>query len=247
MTEVLATTLQRPQEQNVSIERAHKLGAKSYDGTNDSECALSWLETNKEIFQVMGCTEELMVTYSAFLLKDRAKEWAYVSSVAYTQFGLLVEAATGVERSMAVIPRPKEQKHGWTGGSQGGPSKTAKTEEALETAEGAFQYAINVEKLTQESARRVIQGAIDVGMRVISSETALMWGLAVDQKIDLKHQGIPVETEDSREVEPSLEDLVVPVSPIGELVGVGHLEDNAVDHMFGPVYSQLPSRRLMLS
>ncbi|KAL5775599.1 hypothetical protein ACOSP7_013156 [Xanthoceras sorbifolium] len=137
----------------------------------------------------MGCTEELMVTYSAFLLRDRAKEWwktlqrrypeeitwffrlkqgslsvaeyekkfsnlirvfrsslnpkirAYVSSVAYTQFGLLVEAATRVERSMAVIPRPKEQKHGWTGGSQGGPSKTAKTEGA-QSSQASIKPAI---------------------------------------------------------------------------------------------------------
>ncbi|KAL5799328.1 hypothetical protein ACOSQ4_032212 [Xanthoceras sorbifolium] len=28
---------------------------------------------------------------------------------------------------MAAIPRPKQQKRGWTGGFQGGPSKTAKT------------------------------------------------------------------------------------------------------------------------
>ncbi|KAL5810582.1 hypothetical protein ACOSQ4_027150 [Xanthoceras sorbifolium] len=144
----------------------------------------------------MGCTEELMVTYSAFLLKDRAKDWwkalqrrhpegitwvdfqrefkdrleqgslsvaeyekkfsnlirvvsfiadneerkanrfavglnpkirAYVSSVAHTQFGPLVEAATKVKRSMAAIPRPKQQKRSWTGGCQRGPSKTAKT------------------------------------------------------------------------------------------------------------------------
>ncbi|KAL5745717.1 hypothetical protein ACOSP7_026863 [Xanthoceras sorbifolium] len=212
MAEVLAAALQQPREQNVSIEHAHKLGAKSYDGTGDPECALSWLETNEEIFQIMGCTEELVVTYSAFLLKDRAKDWwkalqwrhperitwvdfqrefkdgfypksykdaqieeffrleqgflsvaeyekkfsdlirvvsfiadnekqkanrfavglnpkirAYVSSAAHTQFGPLVEAATKVERSMAALPRPKQQKCSWTGGSQGGPSKTAKT------------------------------------------------------------------------------------------------------------------------
>ncbi|KAL5773814.1 hypothetical protein ACOSQ2_013738 [Xanthoceras sorbifolium] len=43
--------------------RARKLGAKPYDGTSDPERALSWLEKEK------------MVTYSAFLLKDRAKDW----------------------------------------------------------------------------------------------------------------------------------------------------------------------------
>ncbi|KAH7570699.1 hypothetical protein JRO89_XS05G0161400 [Xanthoceras sorbifolium] len=74
MAEVLAAALQRPREQNVSIENAYKLGAKSYDGTGDPDRTLSWLETNEEIFQVMGCIKELMVTYSAFLLKDRAKD-----------------------------------------------------------------------------------------------------------------------------------------------------------------------------
>ncbi|KAH7575701.1 hypothetical protein JRO89_XS02G0197900 [Xanthoceras sorbifolium] len=41
----------------------------------DPERALSWLESNEEIYQVMGCTEEQMVTYSALLLKDRTKDW----------------------------------------------------------------------------------------------------------------------------------------------------------------------------
>ncbi|KAL5767546.1 hypothetical protein ACOSQ2_014329 [Xanthoceras sorbifolium] len=39
------------QPTNVSIERAHKLDVKSYDDTGDLERALSWLETNEEIFQ----------------------------------------------------------------------------------------------------------------------------------------------------------------------------------------------------
>ncbi|KAL5800752.1 hypothetical protein ACOSQ3_032384 [Xanthoceras sorbifolium] len=70
--------------------------------------------------------------------------------------------------------------------------------------------------------------------RAISSETTLMWGSAVDQKIDLKYQGITAEAEDSREVEPSPEDPVAPVSPVGALVGVGHLEDSPVDYMLRP-------------
>ncbi|KAL5767439.1 hypothetical protein ACOSQ2_014222 [Xanthoceras sorbifolium] len=36
---------------------------------------------------------------------------------------------------------------------------------ALETSESTSQYAINVESLIQKSARRVIQGAIDMGRR----------------------------------------------------------------------------------
>ena len=66
---------QQPYETGVSIERAQKLGAKHYDATGDPERAISWLDTNEEIFQIMGCTGEQMVSYSAFLLKDRAKDW----------------------------------------------------------------------------------------------------------------------------------------------------------------------------
>ncbi|KAH7576497.1 hypothetical protein JRO89_XS01G0085600 [Xanthoceras sorbifolium] len=72
---VLRTRLLLSQRNLQYQRRAHKLGAKSYDGTGDPECTLSWLKTNKEIFQVMGCTKEQMVTYSALLLKDRAKDW----------------------------------------------------------------------------------------------------------------------------------------------------------------------------
>ena len=74
MAHMLATALQQPRESGISIERARKLGAKPYDGSGDPERALSWIETNREIFQMMGCTEEQRVSYSAFLLKDRAKD-----------------------------------------------------------------------------------------------------------------------------------------------------------------------------
>ena len=72
---MLAAALQKPRESRISIERARKLGAKPYDGSGDPERALSWIEANEEIFQMMGCTEEQRVSYSAFLLKDRAKDW----------------------------------------------------------------------------------------------------------------------------------------------------------------------------
>ncbi|KAL5810584.1 hypothetical protein ACOSQ4_027152 [Xanthoceras sorbifolium] len=54
------------------------------------------------------------------------------------------------------------------------------------------------------------------------------------------------QAEDSREVEPSPEFPVALVSPVVALVRVGHPEDSPVDHMLSPVYSQSPSRRLML-
>ena len=55
---MLAAALQKPRESRISIERARKLGAKPYDGSGDPERALSWIEANEEIFQMMGCTEE---------------------------------------------------------------------------------------------------------------------------------------------------------------------------------------------
>ena len=74
MAQMLAAALQQPRESGISIERARKLGAKPYDGSGDPERALSWIEANEEIFQMMGCTEEQRVSYSAFLLKDCAKD-----------------------------------------------------------------------------------------------------------------------------------------------------------------------------
>ena len=75
MAQMLAATLQQPRESGISIERARKLGTKPYDGSGNPERALSWIEANEEIFQMMGCTEEQRVSYSAFLLKDCAKDW----------------------------------------------------------------------------------------------------------------------------------------------------------------------------
>ncbi|KAL5767547.1 hypothetical protein ACOSQ2_014330 [Xanthoceras sorbifolium] len=65
-------------------------------------------------------------------------------------------------------------------------------------------------------------------------KVSLRRGPTVDQKIDLKYQGIPAEADDNREVEPSPEDPVALVSPVGVLVEVGHPEDSPVDHMFWP-------------
>ena len=72
MAQILATTFRQPREPIVSIERARKLEARNYDGIGDLEKAWSWLEGNERVFSVMGCSDEQMVTYSAFLLRDRA-------------------------------------------------------------------------------------------------------------------------------------------------------------------------------
>ena len=64
--QLLATALRQPRESVASIERGRKLGARNYDGLGDPEKALN---------QVMKCTNEQMVIFSAFLLWDRALEW----------------------------------------------------------------------------------------------------------------------------------------------------------------------------
>ena len=72
MAHILATTFHQLRELIVSIERARKLKARNYDGIGDPEKAWSWLEGNERVFSVMGCSDEQMVTYYAFLLRDRA-------------------------------------------------------------------------------------------------------------------------------------------------------------------------------
>ena len=75
MAQILATTFRQPRELIVSIERARKLGARNYDGVGDLEKAWSWLEGNERVFSVIGCSDEQMVTYSSFLLRDRSLDW----------------------------------------------------------------------------------------------------------------------------------------------------------------------------
>ena len=64
-----------PEEQRGMIERALKLGAKTYDGTGDPEAAYLWLDRVREIYAVMGCSDEQKVLFSGFLMAARAKDW----------------------------------------------------------------------------------------------------------------------------------------------------------------------------
>ena len=75
MAQLLATALRQPREPVASIERGRKLGARNYGGLGDPGKASSWLEGNERVYQVMQCIDEQMVTFSAFLLRDRALEW----------------------------------------------------------------------------------------------------------------------------------------------------------------------------
>ena len=92
MAHILATTFRQSYEPIVSIERARKLGARNYDGIGDPKKAWSWLEGNERVFSVMGCSDEQMVTYSAFLLRDIALDWwkviqrRFPEGVSWTQF-----------------------------------------------------------------------------------------------------------------------------------------------------------------
>ena len=92
MAQLLATALRQPREPVASIERRRKLGARNYDGLGDPEKALSWLEGNEWVYQVMQCTDEQMVTFSVFLLRDKALEWwravqrRFLEGVSWAQF-----------------------------------------------------------------------------------------------------------------------------------------------------------------
>ena len=92
MAQLLATALRQPREPVASIERGQKLGSRNYDGLGDPEKASSWLEGNERVYQVMQCTDEQMITFSAFLLWDRALKWwrevqrRYPEGVSWAQF-----------------------------------------------------------------------------------------------------------------------------------------------------------------
>ena len=75
MAHLLANALRQPREPVASIERGRKLEAQNYDGLRDPKKAPSWLEGNERVYQVMKCTDEQMVTFSAFFLRDKALEW----------------------------------------------------------------------------------------------------------------------------------------------------------------------------
>ena len=74
------------------IERALKLGAKTYDGISDPEAAYLWLDRVSEIYAVMGCSEEQKVLFSRFLMEAMAKDWwdaikrRHPTGVAWDQF-----------------------------------------------------------------------------------------------------------------------------------------------------------------
>ena len=76
---IVTVATRQPREssevQGGMIERALKLGAKTYDGIGDPEAAYLWLDRVSEIYAVMGCSDEQKVLFSGFLMEARAKDW----------------------------------------------------------------------------------------------------------------------------------------------------------------------------
>ena len=58
ITAATRPTRESSEDQRGMIERALKLGAKTYDGIDDPEAAYLWLDKVSEIYAVMGCSDE---------------------------------------------------------------------------------------------------------------------------------------------------------------------------------------------
>ena len=153
MAQILATAFRQPREPTVSIERARKLDARNYDGIGDPEKAWSWLEGNERVFNVMGCSDENIVTdyekkfselvrhvplfcdhevqkSKRFVMGLRKEVKRILVSVSHTHYGQVVEAAIRIERSLRLAPHisqgtqgPKRDGSTWT---QGESSKKVK-------------------------------------------------------------------------------------------------------------------------
>ena len=153
MAKILATTFRQPREPTVSIERARKLGVRNYDGIGVPQKAWSWLEGDERVFNVMGCSDEHIVTdyekkfselvrhiplfcyhevqkSKRFVMGLRKEVKSILVSVSHTQYGQVVEAAIRIERSLGLAPQisqvpqgPKRDGSTWT---QGGSSKKSK-------------------------------------------------------------------------------------------------------------------------
>ena len=75
VTAATCQTREYSEDQRGMIERALKLGAKTYDGIGDPEAAYLWLDRISEIYAVIGCSDEQKVLFSGFLMAARVKDW----------------------------------------------------------------------------------------------------------------------------------------------------------------------------
>ena len=75
VTAATRQTRESSEDKRGMIERALKLGAKTYNGIGDPEAACLWLDRVSEIYAVIGCSDEQKVIFSGFLMEARAKDW----------------------------------------------------------------------------------------------------------------------------------------------------------------------------
>ncbi|KAL5767788.1 hypothetical protein ACOSQ2_014571 [Xanthoceras sorbifolium] len=76
ITQLLTTIVQHQTHvPGITIERARRVGATSFDGSGDQDSAHAWLNDLKRVFGVMGCSDEQKFSFATFLLKDRVYDW----------------------------------------------------------------------------------------------------------------------------------------------------------------------------
>ncbi|KAL5834928.1 hypothetical protein ACOSQ3_014517 [Xanthoceras sorbifolium] len=76
ITQLLTTIVQHQTHvPGITIERARRVGATSFDGYGDQDSAHAWLNDLKRVFGVMGCSDEQKFSFATFLLKDRVYDW----------------------------------------------------------------------------------------------------------------------------------------------------------------------------
>ncbi|KAH7554444.1 hypothetical protein JRO89_XS12G0213700 [Xanthoceras sorbifolium] len=59
----------------ITIERARRVRATSFDGSEDPDSAHAWLNDLEWVFGVIGCSDEHQFSFATFLLKDKAYDW----------------------------------------------------------------------------------------------------------------------------------------------------------------------------
>ncbi|KAL5789891.1 hypothetical protein ACOSQ2_004779 [Xanthoceras sorbifolium] len=76
ITQLLTTIVQHQTHVlEITIKRARRVGATSFDGSGDLDSANAWLNDLERVCGVMGCSYEQKFSFASFLLKDRAYDW----------------------------------------------------------------------------------------------------------------------------------------------------------------------------
>ncbi|KAL5831820.1 hypothetical protein ACOSQ4_017174 [Xanthoceras sorbifolium] len=76
ITQLLTTIVQHQTHvPEITIERARRVGATSFDGSGDPDSVHAWLNDLERVSGVMGCSNEHKFSFATFLLKDRAYDW----------------------------------------------------------------------------------------------------------------------------------------------------------------------------